>query len=329
MFDFLSLFHNKNVIHVSDSDLDGVASTALAIHYIEPVCTSYVPINTGARDMSEVPEDIFSPEVDIVLFTDIAPTHEFCVEIINNNKQIVIVDHHETSKEVLSDLDLNKHHYFYDDTICATQLLCNLITKDKREKRTIKRFVELVNIYDTWQENHKDWEIAKDLSYLKNKSINWIMNANDTDFIKNKVFIGDMVCKFEEDRKFFFRYNEMKKIKAEREKENKIYTQAKKKLQKRVDSKGNKFLYIECSSKVSIIGNKLLNENNDAVYALCRSTYYKAVQNRSLSLRSKGEFDVRSIAELYDGGGHLSASGFTARDDKEYKDLVSGIKTPI
>lgn len=329
MSDFFSNFQDKNVVHISDSDLDGVASTILALYYIEPLCNKYIPINTGERDMSEIPDIINDITVDTVLFTDIAPTIELCKELIKNGKKIIIVDHHITSKELLTNLDLNKHKYYYTEDNCATTLFYDLIMEGCRRNRTINRFVHLVNTYDTWRDNHEDWENAKELHYLKNKCTSWYMGNSAPEYDKNLVFIKNISYKFENDRKFCFKYNDLRMIKAEKENEQKAYNIAKKKLRKSIDSKGNSYIYVECPSKVSIIGNRLLKEHNDVKYALCRSTYRDAKATFSFSLRSKGDFDIRHIAESYGGGGHSSSSGFKAKDENEYNSLISGIKHPI
>lgn len=327
---FRSIFQDKSVIHISDIDLDGISCVILSKYFIENNCKSIKYICTGDRTMSEIPDDIFEYESDIFLFTDITPTIEFAKEIIARNKQLCLVDHHETANEIFSSIDMSNHKYYYTEEICTTKLLYNLIIESsscKRENRVIKRFVDLVDTYDCWRDEHEDWENAKDLHYLKNKSVDWFGNKSGYD--KNRFFINNTINKFQEDRKFFYKYDELKKIRAEREKENKNYNKAKKKLEKRIDSNGNNYIYVECPSQISVIANKLLKENNDVDYALCRSTYFKAVDDRSLSLRSSNNFDVKLIAESYGGGGHISAAGFQANDDQEYKDLISGNKHPI
>jgi oligoribonuclease NrnB/cAMP/cGMP phosphodiesterase (DHH superfamily) len=314
------------VVHITDSDLDGISCTILAHHYIEPLCKKFTPICTGERDMSEVPEDVFESDIDIVLFTDIAPTLELVKTLQEHSKKIIIVDHHETSKNILD--ELNIPNYYYSEDSCGAMLLYDLIIGDSRRKRVVDRFIHLVNVYDTWKDTHDDWENAKDLHYLKNASTDWFCSMGDSDYFKNIFFIEKTLDKFGNKEKFFFTYDELKKIKKERLGEKKSYIHAKKKLERRVDSRGNTYIYIECPNKVSIVGNILLKEY-DVDYALCRSTYKDAVELMSFSLRSAKGMNIREIAELYGGGGHESASGFKAKDKQEYEDLISGSKTPI
>jgi len=326
---FLDQFKDQNIIHIGDSDLDGISTSILSLYYVKPICKNLIQLNTGDRTMSEINNDIFNIESDIFLFTDIVPTIEFTEEILKRNKKLIVIDHHETSKEILSGLDLNKHKYYYSEDVCATKLFYNLITENLRKNRVIDKFVHLVDVYDCWRDNHDDWEDAKNLHYLRIKSIDWRNDADKSDNIKNFYFIESILNKFKNNKKFFYRYDELKKISSKRQKENKDYKEAKRKLKKRVDSEGNKYIYLECPASISIIGNRLLKENKDVKYALCRSTYYEAIENKSFSLRANDDFNVRRIAELYGGGGHESSSGFTAKDDQEYNDLISGNKHPI
>lgn len=322
MKSFLELFQDKKVCYISDCDLDGIASIILSYYYIEPLTKFFSVFSTGDRTMEEIPKNVFDSNYDIFLFTDLAPTLEFAKEILKHNKEIIIVDHHQTSTEILEELNLE--NYYYSDNICATKLLYNLIIENLRRNRVIDTFVHLVDVYDSWRENHEDWETAKDLEYLKVKSVDWRTDANKDEFTKNRYFINNILDKFDNDKKFVFKYMENKRIKAERDKEKKSYNEAKKKMKLRVDNKGKKYIYTECPNKVSLVSNRILKENNNVDYILCRSTYYKAVNNLSFSLRSKNDFNVREIAERFDGGGHLNASGFLAKDEQEYNALING-----
>jgi oligoribonuclease NrnB/cAMP/cGMP phosphodiesterase (DHH superfamily) len=63
--------------------------------------------------------------------------------------------------------------------------------------------------------------------------------------------------------------------------------------------------YMNCSEYV----NELLNDYPEAPFAL---SYYRANDGTwRFSLRSKGEFDVSSIATQFGGGGHRNAAGFS------------------
>jgi len=317
-------FKNKNIYFVSDSDLDGISATIIAKYYIEPICNKIIFLNTGQRSMSDFNWDLLDKEkIDIVIFTDITPNS---LEMYNKLKKdlnidVYIFDHHETGKSILGELS----NYFYTDKSCATLLLYNLFTEGiKRKDRVVQRFATLVNTYDFWLDNTEDWEEANYLNYLKKGVINWARYFDSPDYEKNSDFINLILEKFRSSKRFMFNFRENRIISTEKQKEDKNYKKAKDNMKIRVDGQGNKYLYLEAPSGLSVISNRILKESPDVQYAVCRSTFKIAIENRSISLRSREGFSVKDIAEKWGGGGHSAASGLSMTNEEQYKDLISG-----
>jgi len=322
---FIDKFKDKVCYHISDADLDGTGCTVLSKYYLTSICKTLYCFNTGQRDMTEVPQFVFDKEIDIILFTDIAPSLSFANELIKRNKIFVVVDHHLTSVELLEQCNISKENYFYTDKSCATLLLYNLFTEGiKRKDRVVQRFATLVNTYDFWLDNTEDWEEANYLNYLKKGVINWARYFDSPDYEKNSDFINLILEKFRSSKRFMFNFRENRIISTEKQKEDKNYKKAKDNMKIRVDGQGNKYLYLEAPSGLSVISNRILKESPDVQYAVCRSTFKTAIENRSISLRSREGFSVKDIAEKWGGGGHSAASGLSMTNEEQYKDLISG-----
>lgn len=323
MSEFVELFKDKNVILVSDADLDGIGSIIIFKYYIEPICKSCYIISTGDRNMSEVSIDLcLNNSTDLIAFTDIAPNEALTELLQKNSKQIIIVDHHESSKELLSKYNIEK--YYYTDKSCATKLLFDLCTEGQRVNRVASRFSSIVNTYDFWQDESEDWEEAKNLNYLKKGSIDWKYNFNSPAYEQNLNFINLILDKFDNFDRFKYNYTETRIISSERQKEERQYIKAKKNMQIRVDNSKNVYVYLEAPSGLSVIANRILKEFLTIKYAVCRSTYSKAVEKNSISLRSGKEFSVKEIAEKWGGGGHQQSSGVSIKNKEDYEKLILG-----
>jgi uncharacterized protein len=64
---------------------------------------------------------------------------------------------------------------------------------------------------------------------------------------------------------------------------------------------------------VSELSDRVLNEHPWPFVV----TYYDTISSRKYSLRSRGDFDVSTIAREFGGGGHPSAAGFSVPRDNE------------
>ena len=313
---FLDVCRDKKVFGIFDADLDGVGARIIAEFFIEPIC-SYIPLNTAHRDMRDV--DIkLALASEIIIFVDIAPTLELYNYFITQNKIVYIFDHHQTSKDILGDIP----NYFFDLERCGTKIFYDHITLGKRKNRVIYQFAELVNTYDTWQQESALWQDARNLSNCMYGYVNWWLQADEADTIKYEKFIDSQLRKFERFKVFKFTAYEEKLIQKAKEKELNAYNTAKQNLVVRKDGKGNKYIYFEAPSKLSYVSNKLLKEYSDDIeYTVGRGTFDK--NSTKVSLRSLNDFNVAFIAEKWGGGGHQNAAGVELEKD-EFFSFKSG-----
>lgn len=305
----LDNFKDKKISLITDSDLDGTGACIVYKEYIEPIAQTSSIVQTGKRDMSELNWDYIN-DADIIIFTDIAPTLDTYNKLKGLNKDIWIFDHHVSSYDILHNHVTN--NYYFTTSKCGTKILFDSIREGQRIKRVIAQFVELVNTYDTWDENSILWKEAKDLHNIKSGYINYFKEY-DSEYDKNLVFIDRQLEKFVNSKQYYFsEYEKGLAVKGlQRERDN--YEFAKKKMSIRKDDSGNRYAYIEASSKISLICNTLLKEFVDKIdYIIAHSTFEETKENKpngKVSLRSQGNFDVTIIAEKWKGGGHKNSSG--------------------
>ena len=314
--DFLELFRDKKVYHFSDIDLDGISAHIIARYFIEPICKKYIFTISGERDMRDFNWSN-AEQSEVIMFSDIAPCDkEMYNKLIEMNKIVILVDHHITSRNELGDLP----NYFYTEEVCGAKLLYNLITEGKRKHRLINDYVTLVDCYDCWRQENKLWNHAKDLHNLLMGMRNYWDKNNNT---QSNRFTNKQLTKFEKraNQNFFFDIFEQRIIKAANLKEEKNYKEAKKNLQKRVDTLGNKYIFTHCISKISFVADRLLKEYKDYDYLAIRATWVS--DQYKLSLRSKNGFKVNYIAEQFGGGGHESSSGCELTKE-QYNDFKLG-----
>lgn len=302
-------FKDKKIYCITDTDLDGVSSHLLTRFYIQPIAFEYYYTLTGDRQMTEF-EDKYCDKSDIIIFIDLAPTLDLYNQLIEKNKEIFIFDHHETHWIELGELIPNDH-YFYSTEYCASKVFFDEITKGKRIGKCIYQYVELVNIYDTWQQQSYLWNDAKKLQDIMWEYVNWL-DVDLTNNNRNDFFVNKQLEKIDKGKYFYFTQFEERLYAKAKQKEERNLKDAKRSLQIRIDNSGNKYAYFECTSKMSIIANILLNENPDLIYIAGHPTFpelYRNTPNGMVSLRSRDGFRVNQIAEIYGGGGHYQAAG--------------------
>jgi oligoribonuclease NrnB/cAMP/cGMP phosphodiesterase (DHH superfamily) len=315
--EFFELIKDKIIGHISDSDTDGISARLIAEVFIKNNCKKYIPFNTVDRSMDEVPIGFYD-DLNIVIFSDIAPPSlEYYNDLIKKNLIVFIMDHHITSYQTLGNLP----NYIYDDQKCGTKILYDFLTEHKRKQKIILDYVTLVNVYDLWKTENVFWKAAKNLVAVHFGYINWWAKLPST--IANEKFLKIQIDKFinRPEGSFYFTMYEQELIKKAQIKEETNYKIAKKNLQKRIDNKGNKYLYTECTSKLSLVSNRLLKEYKEYEYIAIRGLFEKT--KYKFSLRSANGFQVETIAKIYGGGGHPTSSGMELTEE-QYHQFKSG-----
>jgi oligoribonuclease NrnB/cAMP/cGMP phosphodiesterase (DHH superfamily) len=298
-------FKNKVIYHCSDCDCDGISARVIAEYYIKPYCKEYIPYNTADRLLPQFSFDVIK-ESDICIFTDITPpTLEYYNKIkeINPSIEIWCFDHHETGKNILKNLD----NYFYDDTRCGTKIFYDYLTRNKRKNKALDDYVYLVNTYDMWKTDSKDFLTAKCLHNAMYGYVNWYKDKDTADTFKYISFIQTQLNKFNNKDHFYFTEFEKEKIKSALQKEETSYKKAKQNIKFRTDNQGNDYIYTECNSKISFVAHRLLKEYSNIKYLIIHGTFESS--STKLSIRCTGDFECNKLAEKWGGGGHRQSAG--------------------
>jgi oligoribonuclease NrnB/cAMP/cGMP phosphodiesterase (DHH superfamily) len=293
---------------VSDSDLDGISSHIIGRIYLEPIVQQFLFTITSKRDMSEF-SMINTLNSDIIIFVDIAPTNELYLKLLELEKQVWIFDHHITSYDDL--MSIVKNNYYFTEDKCGCKIFFDELVKGHRTSKIIFQFVQLCDTYDRWQKQSLLWKDAEKLQNIMYQYVNWF-DKSLTDNNRYDKFINIQIEKIQKCKNFYFTQYEEKLAQSAEEKKRKNLEVARKTLQIRKDNSGNNYAYFECNSKLSIIGNIILDEYDNLDYIIGHSTYEETWgknPNGKISLRSKGSFEVNQIAKLYSGGGHPQAAG--------------------
>jgi oligoribonuclease NrnB/cAMP/cGMP phosphodiesterase (DHH superfamily) len=304
----LETFSNKKVYVVTDADLDGVNSHIIAKIYLEPIVQQFLFTLTSKRDMSEF---LMSSALDsdIIIFVDIAPTNDLYLKLQELEKQIYIYDHHITSYNDLMAIVTEK--YYFTEEKCGCKIFFDELTKNHRTSKAIFQFVQLTDTYDRFQKKSLLWKDAQKLQDIMYEYVDWNDDTKTSNDQYNK-YINIQLEKIEKGKNFYFTQYEEILAKNAEEKKRRNLEVARKSIKIRKDNSGNNYAYFECNSKLSIIGNIILDEYDILDYVIGHSTYeetWKNKKNGKISLRSKGSFTVNNIAKLYNGGGHPQSAG--------------------
>jgi oligoribonuclease NrnB/cAMP/cGMP phosphodiesterase (DHH superfamily) len=307
------IFKDSNIFFISDSDLDGVSAFVLARYILQPICKNFYYEITPDRSFGSLSRQIIlEREIDYILFVDTTPSLDFYVALHTDVKGIYIFDHHVSGKYDLGE----QNNYFFTTEKCGSKIFYDELSKGFRIKKIVSQYIELVDIYDRWQNQSLLWNTAKDLHNIMYGMVNWFdKNLNDnTRFLP---FVNKMLDKFVFTKSFYLTPIEISLAKEGAKKEKTALDMARKTLAIRKDGEGNSYFYFECVSKLSYVANILLNEYGDRIkYCLGYSTFDKS--QKKISIRSVGEFDCSLLAKLHGGGGHKNASAVDLGQSEDF-----------
>ena len=312
---FFDVIQGKNVLHITDSDLDGVSARLVGEYYLQDSCT-YLPFNTAKRDMSEVDWNLVMNS-DIVLFTDITPSVRLYRTMLRSRVEFYIFDHHETGKQ-----ELGEHsNYYYTTEKCGAKIFYDyLLEQGAAYNHTLDRLITLTDTYDRWQHESEDWKEAKNLSNVMFGYVNWFVVQSDTG--RYEPFIDAQLRKLEKADHFFFTPKEKKSIDTALTKEEKNFKVARENLQIRKDNQGNIYGYAECTAKLSFVAHRLLRESPEELDYIAMYGNFDST-NRKISLRS-ASMDVSEIASTWGGGGHEGAAAFEFENLEQLHQFKAG-----
>ncbi len=221
-----------------------------------------------------------------VVVCDFSFPKEIILEIIKKAKSFLLIDHHVTTINNLTDIS-NKYFIFNSEHSGA---------------------------YLTWKHFHPNIEVPRLLLYIE-----------DRDIWKNKLpFTKEFFCSFKNVPQDFNEYAKLldyKEIDKLIEKGkiileydniqmNYIMKNSICKMTVLPDNELYNIAYVSSNIHKSDIGNKLLEKYPYADFSVVYG-YNDRLNNTTFSLRSDNKrIDVSKIAKLFNGGGHRNASGF-------------------
>lgn len=288
-----------NRILISHIDLDGVGSPVIAKLYFQNYFNNII-----LRDYNfEQNEDdrLLIEQYDEVIIADLSAPEEYINSLINKGIKVQIYDHH-LGASWLKD----KPYGIYDENRCGTKLFWEEWAKPQlsRYYSLTDDFVELVDVYDRWQQDNPLWEEAKALnSVLYNKDIDW---KQPDAFIKYSSFIESMIYKIKKtESHWIWTSIEEGYILDAIKKEKEVYNKAISTMKIREDNRGYKFAIIAISSKISLICSEILKNRPDLDYIICLNLFNGL--NGKLSFRTaRKDLDLNNFIVCK---GHQQAAG--------------------
>ena len=152
--------NTQKIIHITYHDFDGLSAGILSslcgIHF------SIILRDPDYINSDSVVED--AKQYDKIIITDIAFSENVLNQLLTAGKTVCIYDHHRTSQYI------NKYpNCISDSSRCSTKIYFEeVIQKYPKAKITgaMREFVELVDVYERWQQDSECWSKACDLNRL-------------------------------------------------------------------------------------------------------------------------------------------------------------------
>lgn len=325
---------DSQIFIFTDSDLDGTGCRIVFEHYLKNY-TNFVIKQTTVKDVNDL---LALTEISnsLILFSDLVPDVEQYQRLSQNNNIIYLFDHHQTSYDRLKDIALE--NYYYSTEYCATKVVYDFFSKGKRINKCLHEFVELVNVYDTWQEDDDRFFTAlginsilwREVASRKNKLVAEYYGMDE--FVRRQL---KKIVSFTQEGYILFD-DEQKYIQEKRAKIIDTADKIQNKLTIFTDSAGLKYGYFEMPSMISILASLILKNLPELDYLIAQNTY--KVEGappgvKRFSIRSKRDnLDVSKIAIALnklgsgtgDGGGHQKAAGFNMTDLNVLEQIRTG-----
>lgn len=315
-----NLFNDKKTLFVVDSDLDGTGCMVVLKTLLQDICDlTIIQSGIGAVETDLLKYHIDLTDYDIVAFADLVPKLD-TFESIPGLK--FIFDHHQTTRDIFGE----RENYFFTLEKCSAKILHDCLTQGFRRRKSLVSFVNIVDAYDRYQQTSSLFPLGKSMNYLlwssnreENKTANSYYVSSRTPFEK---FADLQVRKIKRFDDFLFTEVEQKMINKELEAEAKEYKKIKKNLILRSDDSGNLYALFESPRRISTYANNVLIDFPQVRYVVSRNNFVKDVYR--MSLRCRGDYNVKDIAEKWNGGGHASAAGFAFENAELWESFKEG-----
>jgi oligoribonuclease NrnB/cAMP/cGMP phosphodiesterase (DHH superfamily) len=292
-----------NRLLISHTDLDGVGCR-LVLNYLGIPYQSLMQINYDDIENNNLIPTLL--KYDEILFTDFSPIKETLDILLENNKKVVVIDHHESSVWI-KDVKHENLTCIHSIEKCGTALTYEYYKQPRtRYPRIMERFVHLVDTYDLYKTTHEDWEEAQNMNRVLWGSLSW----------KNKgfeqyTFITDFwLHKIKNQEDWSWSSFEQGKIETAIDIENKEYDSANSSLRFYTDENEQPYGVTVCPRKISIVASRLLTSHPEIKYIIIINTFDKTWEK--LSIRSREDFNC-TLIEGFDGHKQAAGGNFDAK----------------
>ena len=269
------------------TDMDGYSSAAVIKKYNNKCYCRPVNYKDALPTLEEVEKANNISKVNVIYIVDYSFTEDtfYQLQDLLEEYKVIWIDHHKSSLSILPYLDSYDNLEYYIDTEYCGAINTWKYINDEKE---IPYCLQLVDSWDTWKhfdENDFAFKLFFDSKKVKD-TIEIFMDLIDTDNCDKYITHGKILENYTLNL-----YNQMS---------NKAYG---------AYLNGLNCIVLNTPIKSSLVfGNKIIDYDAAIVWNYDGSLY-------EYSIYTAKNIDVSTIAEIYGGGGHPSAAGFTS----EYK----------
>ena len=260
-------------------------------------------------DIDEVDKFVMDNIDEEIIIVDLNISEETADYILNNNKNVLVFDHH------LSNKDMNKYSFIkvvdvdgikQSGTTLYYKFLLEKYNNDLLNKDVTKKLVEHVRTMDTYDFSITSKEEANNIVVLFkiygrelfiDKFYNVIINSNE-------LYSREDLNLIELENLRIKRYIEEKEI-----------------IEISLDNKKVGVVFAE--RNMSELGNYLVNKYDYLDYIILINV------DKSISYRGNNKVDLSVIAKQYNGGGHFNAAGSPLPKDLKEKIIKEIFKNAV
>ncbi len=265
----------KDIVVIYHADCrDGFGAAYAAWKKLGDTAT-YLP----QRTQTDLPEGITNKELYIVDFSYDQATLE---KLVATNRSVVVIDHHQTAEAAVKSFPQNIFDLNHSGAVLAWQYF-----HSGTEVPELLRYIE----------DHDLWRFA----LTENREYNVALGQYDVNFEVWDALIEELK---DENKKINF----IAKGALIAKFEDKLVATIMK-YKERVRFEGHDVWAVNAERIYrSILGNQLAELNEAEGQTAIGIVYYRSHGAVNVSLRSRGDVDVATIAEQYGGGGHKNAA---------------------
>lgn len=299
------------------TDLDGLGCAIIAKlvfwNNVDIEYCSYNTINDKIKKSLSKEKD----NTDYIFVTDISVNDEVA-KALEERGNVLLLDHHSTALPLNSYSWCNVNLTNEDGKkTSGTEMFYSWLKEngslgnELEKKESLKKFVELVRLFDTWEWNEigEEGKICKqvnDLLYVygRKKFISWCI-AQINDDVFPKLYADDLL------------------VLDIRQTEKENYIESKNQQLQKVNLCGKRCGLIFAENYISELGNELAERHKELDFIAIVN-----LGSRKICFRTNKEnVDVAEIAKHFGGGGHPKASGSLLGDNIPSKiiDLIFAI----